>query len=783
MIKGKIKKALVITAITLVTAVVVIIACISPIAKYLIEKNSVKYLGRQIKMQWLYLNPFTGYLHIGKLKVYEANSDTLFLSADGLSAKYEIFKTFKKTYEISSVSLDRPVGYIIQNREVLNFSDIIERFRHKGVKDTSIHKEPVHFNILNIKVTNGEFHYIAPRIPVNYFIKNVNIESTGKWWNVDSMLIKFALQSGPGTGDIKGIGAIAFEGPRYSLETNITNFDLSLLEQYLHDLANYGHLEALLNANLKAVGSFTDGLDMEASGHIEVSQFHFGKKAGDDFASFDKMVLNAKKISPKTSKYLIDSIMLGHPFFKYERYDYLNNIERMFGENGARIKQADAESKEGKFNLIIEIAKYVKKLGQDFLRSYYKVDRLAIYNADIKFNDYSLRDKFSIQASPLSLIADSIDKSNERFTARLSSSVKPYGNIGVNLSLDPNDYGYFDLRYKILKVPVSMFNPYVVSYTSFPLDRGTLEFTGYMTVEDSVIKSENHLLIIDPRLGPRIRKKDATWIPLPLIMSFVRSPGSAIDYQIPIEGNLSKPHFKIWGAIGQVVRNIFVKPPSTPYLIHVKEVEQDVEKSLKLTWQMGQTEPRPLQEKFIKRMAVFLNDNADAVITVSPMLYTDKEKENILLFEAKKKYMMLTHKLSIKNLSEEDSLMIDKMSVKDSMFVRYLDKVVPDTMIFTVQEKCGVFVSKGIIAARLEQLLKTRETIFKSYFGQAASRVKFGKTESEVPFNGFSYYKIDYNGVLPMHLIKAYHQMEQLNDEAPRKKYLKERKAEAAVAR
>ena len=783
MIKGKIKKALVITAITLVTAVVVIIACISPIAKYLIEKNSVKYLGRQIKMQWLYLNPFTGYLHIGKLKVYEANSDTLFLSADGLSAKYEIFKTFKKTYEISSVSLDRPVGYIIQNREVLNFSDIIERFRHKGVKDTSIHNEPVHFNILNIKVTNGEFHYIAPRIPVNYFIKNVNIESTGKWWNVDSMLIKFALQSGPGTGDIKGTGAIAFEGPRYSLETNITNFDLSLLEQYLHDLANYGHLEALLNANLKAVGSFTDGLDMEASGHIEVSRFHFGKKAGDDFASFDKMVLNAKKISPKTSKYLIDSIMLGHPFFKYERYDYLNNIERMFGENGARIKQADAESKEGKFNLIIEIAKYVKKLGQDFLRSYYKVDRLAIYNADIKFNDYSLRDKFSIQASPLSLIADSIDKSNERFTARLSSSVKPYGNIGVNLSLDPNDYGYFDLRYKILKVPVSMFNPYVVSYTSFPLDRGTLEFTGYMTVEDSVIKSENHLLIIDPRLGARIRKKDATWIPLPLIMSFVRSPGSAIDYQIPIEGNLSKPHFKIWGAIGQVVRNIFVKPPSTPYLIHVKEVEQDVEKSLKLTWQMGQTEPRPLQEKFIKRMAVFLNDNADAVITVSPMLYTDKEKENILLFEAKRKYMMLTHKLNIKNLSEEDSLMIDKMSVKDSMFVRYLDKVVPDTMIFTVQEKCGIFVSKGIIAARLEQLLKTRETIFKSYFGQAASRVKFGKTESEVPFNGFSYYKIDYNGVLPMHLIKAYQQMEQLNDEAPRKKYLKERKAEAAVAR
>ena len=85
--------------------------------------------------------------------------------------------------------------------------------------------------------------------------------------------------------------------------------------------------------------------------------------------------------------------------------------------------------------------------------------------------------------------------------------MRPYGKIGIDLSLDPDDFGNFDVKYKILKVPVSMFNPYVVSYTSFPLNRGTLEFNGKMEVEDSVIRSENHLLIIDPRIGRRLRKK------------------------------------------------------------------------------------------------------------------------------------------------------------------------------------------------------------------------------------------------------------------------------------
>ena len=781
--RGKVKTAILIVVFTVIVIVSVIIACISPIAKYLVEKNSVKYLGRRVKIGWLYLNPFTGYLHISHLKVYEANSDSLFLTADGLSAKYEIFKMLHKTYEISSISLDRPVGYIIQDRREFNFSDLIERFSHKGIRDTSIYKEPVHFNILNIAVTNGEFHYIAQSIPVNYFIKNVNIESSGKWWNVDSMIIKFALQSGPGSGDIKGNGSMAFSDLHYSLSTTVTKFDLKLLEQYLHGLANYGHLSAFLDADVKARGSFKDGLDMEAAGYIAINDFHFGKKTGDDFASFDKLVINAEKISPKNYVYYLDSVMLSHPFFKYERYDYLNNIERMFGKGGSRIKEANTDYDAGKFNLIIEIAKYVKKLGKNFLQSYYKLGRIAIYNGDVKFNDYSLRDKFSIAASPLFLFADSIDKKHQRFKAALSSGIKPYGTIAVNLSLDPNDYGDFDLKYKILKVPVSMFNPYVVSYTSFPLDRGTLEFNGNMDVDDSIIKSENHLLIIDPRVAARLKKKDTKWIPVPLIMSFVRSAGNAIDFQIPIAGNLNNPRFKFGKVILDVVRNIFVKPPSTLYLIHVKEVQQDVEKSLSLTWQMRQVELRPLQQKFVIRMADFLNRNTDAAITITPMLYAEKEKENILLFEAKKKYFLLAHNLNDKNLSEDDSIEVDKMSVKDSMFVRYLDKIVGDSMIFTVQGKCAYLIDKEVVDRKFDELLKKREIVFKSYFGNAAARIKFKTAENKIPFNGFSYYKIDYNGEIPKMLLKSYNEMVQLNDEAPRKKYLKERKALAKTSR
>ena len=100
--------------------------------------------------------------------------------------------------------------------------------------------------------------------------------------------------------------------------------------------------------------------------------------------------------------------------------------------------------------------------------------------ADVKFNDYSISEKFALELNPLNVIADSIDKNHNRVNVSLKSDIKPYGNISVALSINPKDSSDFDLQYHFQKLPVSMFNPYIISSTSFTLDRGTLEFKGIM---------------------------------------------------------------------------------------------------------------------------------------------------------------------------------------------------------------------------------------------------------------------------------------------------------------
>ena len=283
--------------------------------------------------------------------------------------------------------------------------------------------------------------------------------------------------------------------------------------------------------------------------------------------------------------------------------------------------------------------------------------------------------------------------------------------------------------------------------------------------------------VIDPRVTNRVRNKDNNWLPLRLIMAFVRERGNVIDYEVPITGNLNNPKFHLKDVLFDVVTNIFVKPATTPYRIQVRNIEQEIEKSLSFKWDMTSSTVTRDQEKFVSRLANFLANTPEAAISITPQNYITKEKEYILFYEAKKKYMLQKQPNLQNYFTENDSLQLTKMSIKDSLFVQYLDAYSKDTMLFTIQEKCARIISEKTINQKWMEVTNERENTFLAPFKEmdVNSRVKFLKAKNTIPYNGFSFYKIEYTGEFPDALMKAYREMNSLNASAPRKKFNKER--------
>lgn len=768
----KLKKVYLII-ISFIAVAGIVILFLSPISAWLIAKYAGKYSGRQITTDWVSINPLTGVINISKLKIYESGSDSVFFSST-ICARVSMVKLFIGTYEIKSLILNHPRGKIIQKDKDFNFNDLIDKFSSKGNSGTT---KKTRFNILSLKIYDGELYYQELTVPINYFIKNVTLESDGIRWNTDTTNIKFSFLPGTGRGNVKGELTLNLKNFDYRIALVANKFDLGIIDQYLKELTNNGSFAANIDANIKVHGNISDQEKLSASGNAAINEFHIGKNPKEDFASFDKLGVSIVELDPGNLKFIFDSLSLSHPCLKYEIYDYLDNLQRMFGKNGAKIDKAYANT--GKFNLIISIARYVKVLATSFFKSDYKINRLIIYNGDIKFNDYSTSEKFNLELYPLKVSADSLDKNHRMVNITLQSPIKPFGNLSVFLKINPKDSSDFILNYHLKQLPVTVFNPYIISLTSFPLDRGTLEFNGFWNVRNGIIRSTNHLVLIDPRTTKRIRNKDLKWIPMPLILSFVRERGNVIDYEIPITGNLKDPKFHLHYVIFDLLKNIFVKPPTTPYRFKVKNAESEIEKSISLKWGTRQTALLPDQEKFIEKTGDFLLKTPGATIKVYPTQYALKEKEYILFFEAKKKYFLEKNKKDSRSFSTEDSLKIDNMSIKDSLFNSYLNRKIKDTLIYTVQEKCTHIVDSAFVNIRFSQLNKERENSFMLYFKKKGidTRVKILKGDNTVPYDGFSSYKLDYDGGFPKDLIKAYNQMNDMDSEAPRKKFNLTRKS------
>src|ERR1700760_4346680 len=113
----RLKRPLIIFTITILLIVAVTVIFISPITKYLIQKYDEKYTGRQITLDWALVNPFSGYIHLHNLKIYEYKSDSVFLAASGLTVRVSLFKLFSHTLQLNSASMDNLVVYVIRDHK------------------------------------------------------------------------------------------------------------------------------------------------------------------------------------------------------------------------------------------------------------------------------------------------------------------------------------------------------------------------------------------------------------------------------------------------------------------------------------------------------------------------------------------------------------------------------------------------------------------------------------------------------------------------------------------
>jgi len=154
----------------------------------------------------------------------------------------------------------------------------------------------------------------------------------------------------------------------------------------------------------------------------------------------------------------------------------------------------------------------------------------------------------------------------------------------------------------------------------------------------------------------------------------------------------------------------------------------------------------------LRKISHYMFFHRNAIVYIKPESFEDKEKEMIMLFEAKKKYFLAINHRKGDTVSEDDSLLISKMSMKDQSFITYLNKATQAAKNdFATELKCKRLVGEKRIDELYHRLLFARKKQIENYFTDKniVDRVKFTQTKSVIPTSGYSNVRFYYKGDKP----------------------------------
>ena len=193
-------------------------------------------------------------------------------------------------------------------------------------------------------------------------------------------------------------------------------------------------------------------------------------------------------------------------------------------------------------------------------------------------------------------------RSTEPASVDLEGQVNEFGLARINGTInawDPVQRTDIDMVFRNLEI--SRLSPYSVAFAGYEIAEGRLDADlGYL-VQEGQLAGENGVVIRDIELGEKIDHPDAGSLPLGLAIALLKNSEGVIDLDVPVEGDLNNPEFKIGSVVMQALGNLITKIVTAPFRLLGNLVGIDSEDFGIIAFEAGSAELSPPdREKLLK---------------------------------------------------------------------------------------------------------------------------------------------------------------------------------------
>jgi uncharacterized protein DUF748 len=705
------KRVLFFSLTIIVTAFMLLFIFLSPISKWAIEKYSIEYTGRQIKMEGLWVNLFTGSVSASGFKIYEAKSDKIFFQTDKLYAHIILHKIPAGEYELTDIKFTKPAVTFLQKGTRFNFSDLIDRFATPDVGTVPANNKPFKWKVDNFDIDSAEIIYTNTSPYNTIKIQNCTVAIPDMAWNNPAYSINadFDLASG---GHFKARSSFNKSTLIYTLLLNIRQFNINPWYVYLKDYLKVNSLDGLVSTDLNITGNMHHSSAIAASGNMQVEKFAIIDNVNDKLTSINKVDIQIDSVNTEKNIYHFASITIDQPYLKLEMYKDGYNFDRLMTSPAASAADTSSFTYSNIFQLM---ADYIQEITNDYVASNYNADEFIVQGGQFDFYDYTLHDKFHYTLDSLHLLSDRINSNSNKIYFDANAILNRSGIMTAKMDINPKDFKDFDIDCSMKDINVADFNPYTKYYVATPFLSGIGDYANKTTVVKRQLKSDNILVVNKIIAG----KKDKTFkpvynMPVRLAVSILRDVHGDIKLDIPVAGSLDDPKFK-WGKIvWKVLGNMMVKAATAPFRLLAGAFGGKEDDYKEIDFDYLQTSVSAVQQKQLDQLASMVKNKPEIKLELIQVVNQEDEMENLAICFAKSQYLGLSD-----SLTDTEQHDISSVATDDSDFISYVDSMVktPNPYLST-QEKCVLLIGKEKLQQSVDSIMQERNEAVEHYLLQ-----------------------------------------------------------------
>ncbi len=198
-----------------------------------------------------------------------------------------------------------------------------------------------------------------------------------------------------------------------------------------------------------------------------------------------------------------------------------------------------------------------------------RIDALTLEGARIGLTDHFVKPSYA--ATLMDLGGSVTGLSSEKGTVAqldLGGRLASHSPLRIAGRVNPLAATAFaDVTVSFRDIDLPPFTPYSGKYAGYAIARGTLTMELKYKLENRKLAAENRLLVDQFEFGDKIESKDATKLPVRLAVSLLRDKDGLIDLDLPIEGSLDDPKFRLGKVIWHVIGNLIGKAATAPFAL------------------------------------------------------------------------------------------------------------------------------------------------------------------------------------------------------------------------